>query len=69
MTPVEGVVGTVDGSDSFLVRAGPALGDLAVLCFARSAGMFVDAGVTETECSEAADVLGNVIEELRFQDG
>lgn len=66
-TPVESGTGAIGGFGSFFVcgRFGP--GDLAVACVEENPGMFLDAGVTEMEFFEAADVIDDVVDEKKLE--
>lgn len=63
----EDVVEAVDVFNSFVVCRGFALGGLTVVCFEYDEGMLVAAGFTEAKSSEAAEVIGDVIERVKFE--
>lgn len=66
-TPEENGVRAVDGFSSFVVRSGFAIECLAVVCFEKDVGTFVDACVIEVKSSEAADVIDDGVQEVEFE--
>lgn len=66
-TSAESETGAVDGLNSLLVCGGFVLQILAVQCFEEDSCMLVDVCVIDVESSEAALVINDVVEVMKFE--
>lgn len=64
---MQGGAEAVKSVDGFVVCGGYTLGGLAVVCFEKDAGMFVDACFIEVESPEAANVIDSTVKEMGLE--